>query len=136
MLVNDAVRDAWLGHPHRRMIGNNYFSFDEKIQATTNEILHFLGDPESYEWEDKYEVVDVDLSLFSKHGISLVESDVEQDYLVSTDPHKVRRVRRRGWAPGCRIYTYTEKNWVTKVEDEKIIHSPLEYHRLLSEKSL
>ena len=124
-----------MGFPHYRIIGNNYDSFNEKIWAASNAILQGLGDPAAYEREDKYEVEDVLFPLFEKYGVRLIESNVEQDYLLSDTSDIVRRVRRRGWAPGCRIYTYTEKDRTTDIEHEKIIDRE-KYETLLQEKDL
>ncbi len=52
---------------------------------------------------------------------------------MSDDPNTVRRIRRRGWSDGARIFEYTEKY---KNSDEEINKSlsPNEYSQLLRER--
>ncbi len=66
MIRNKLMLDAVVGHPHVRLISNNYQSVNEKIDDLANKILYYLGVPITYEIEDPYEVVDVDLKLFEE----------------------------------------------------------------------
>jgi predicted ATPase/CYTH domain-containing protein len=96
---------AWTGHPHLKIIGNET-GFDEKVQKAIKEITNFLGEPEPIESERKF-LVDVDLNTLRQSGLPQASSQVIQHYLHCETGEL--RVRRRG-SGGQWAFTRTEKH--------------------------
>ncbi|MCR5120385.1 MAG: CYTH domain-containing protein, partial [Lachnospiraceae bacterium] len=129
--LDDKLIEAWTGHPHFRVIGNDQ-DFDTKIKKLITEIAGFLGEPEPYEIERKYLIEYPDIkALESDPKCSKVE--IIQTYLKSDNDEEVR-IRQRG-ADGDYIYFKTIKRRVSglkRVEIEKHL-TQKEYLTLLME---
>jgi len=105
------VLNAWTGHPHLRVIGNQT-DFDDKLRQVVREISNVLGVPDPIERERKYIVKVVgDIPDYT-------ESEITQTYLLS-DPGTEMRVRKRGWQ-GSYVYFQTIKK---AVSDHKSIET-------------
>jgi CYTH domain-containing protein len=124
------VRDAWVGHPHLRVI-DNATDFAGKVQRVTAAVCHVVGVPEPREIERKF-------LLRSGPGgravpVRFEEFDIEQTYLIGPEGWEAR-VRRRG-QHGSYTYTHTLKRPVEpgqRVEIERQI-TGREYIALLSQ---
>lgn len=104
--LNDRTLNAWVGHPHLRVIGNEG-NFEEKMDRAMQEIWNILGVPVVTETERKFlirrpsqEQLDT-LDMCSK-------SDIINTYLKETKEGVERRVRQRG-INGDYSFYYTEK---------------------------
>lgn len=124
--------EAWLGHPHLRVINNKNVNFEQKINKLIGEIMNTIGEPIPLEIERKFLVKTPDLNkLFNRFKFN--RSEIIQTYLYSRDGVE-RRIRQRG-SNGEYSYYYTEKSFVehgTRKEIERII-SEHEYLTLLME---
>ncbi len=109
------VLNAWTGHPHLRVIGNQ-MDFDDKLREVLGEIATVLGVPNPIEQERKYIVkVTGDIPDYT-------ESEITQTYLLS-EPGTEMRVRKRGWQ-GSYVYFQTIKKTVSadkRIETERRI---------------
>ncbi|PCI19989.1 hypothetical protein COB64_02750 [Candidatus Wolfebacteria bacterium] len=105
--LDQKTLDAWIGHPHLRVIDNST-GFQEKLNRTLQEICALLGIPAPLEIENKYLVKRPRLSEFP---VTYRLIDIEQSYLNVDDERDEDRIRKRGqnneW-----IYTRTQKNFV------------------------
>ena len=116
--IDSRIKEAWIGHPHLRVIDNST-DFAEKIRRVTAAICNVVGVPEPLERERKFLVTHVDL----RHATKIVTVDIEQTYLKSEAD--VARVRKRGQDRSF-TYTYTVKREIQpgkNVEREKMITS-------------
>lgn len=117
--------DAWMGHPHLRIIQNKG-TFEEKMKDVLAETCKLLGIPEPVETERKYRISpEFSLSALGSYQ----EVDIEQFYLFSNDPNDELRFRRRTqW--GESVYFETRKrpgpDPASRIETERMI-SPLDY---------
>lgn len=110
--------DAWMGHPHLRIIDNST-DFSGKLQRLDREICSALGVPTPLEVERKFLCRSIDRSLLPPNSQVL---DIEQIYLRSKDDI-VKRIRRRG-QKGSYVYFQTEKrahSYGTSSETEHFI---------------
>lgn len=101
--------EAWLGHQHLAIIGNNYGSFRGKLEAGWRAARRLLGIPRPLEIEKRYVVDPVNFaSLSIPHAVI----DVEQHYLLL--PSKEGSTCRvRSWGQeGHATYTLTEKRHI------------------------
>ncbi len=117
--LDGKTRDAWIGHPHFRVIGNST-GWDEKVERVFKHICRVLGEPTPYEIENKYLCGPVDLKAIPSH-YQLI--DIEQFYVYSSDPKDVTRVRRRG-QNGSYVFYHTKKRDVSpgvRKEEERLI---------------
>lgn len=122
--------NAWIGHPHLRVI-NNETNFEGKMNRLMKEILGLLGEPEPLEIERKYLIERPKDSLLDKLGAT--KTNIVQIYLSNIDGTE-RRIRQRG-INGSYSYYYTEKKEIeagVRVENEKKIGEQ-EYIRLIAE---
>ena len=120
------TQEAWLGHPHLRVVGNET-GFDEKVRAATAAACRVLGIPEPLEVERKFLLEHAPRYL----PVRAVTVGIEQVYLLSEEGTEAR-VRRRGH-DGGHVYTHTVKRRLgpgRAVEVERPISS-LEYVHLL-----
>lgn len=102
--LDRAVRDAWVGHPHLRVIDNST-GFDAKVERVMGVVEQLLGEPAPIEVERKYLLTNAPLGAMPVHTETV---DIEQIYLRS--PEGVSsRVRRRG-QQGANVYFYTSKS--------------------------
>ncbi len=103
--LDDRFIEAWTGHPHFRVIGNEH-DFEEKMRTLMREITYFLGDLAPYEIERKYLIEFPDLAwLDSLPNCDKVE--IVQTYLRS-DPDEEIRIRSRTSGDHS-LYYLTEK---------------------------
>jgi CYTH domain-containing protein/predicted ATPase len=114
-VLDRRVRDAWVGHPHLRVIDNST-DFAHKVQRVTAAVCRVVGIPEPREIERKF-------LLRSGPGagdvpVPFEEVDIEQTYL-SSRPGWEARVRRRGQHGSC-TYTHSLKRAVASGERVKI----------------
>ncbi len=103
--LDNALINAWTGHPHLRVIDNSS-DFEEKMKRLMREISGVLGEPNPYEIERKF--------LIEKPDIEFLESlpncekvQIYQTYLKSKDNEEVR-IRQRG-SNGSFTYSKTRK---------------------------
>ena len=100
--LDHKLREAWLGHPHLRIVDNSG-SFADKIARVLQAVCRVTGVPEPVEVELKYLLRRAPDELPVKHE----EVEIEQTYLETSDGSEAR-VRRRGQR-GAYTYTHTEK---------------------------
>lgn len=100
------TRNAWVGHPHLRVIDNST-PFKEKIDRLIKEVFSVMGLPVPVEIERKYLIKKPDLAMLeTTEGV--VKTNILQTYLKTTTPGIERRVRQRGDGSSFSYY-YTEK---------------------------
>ncbi len=99
-----ATLEAWIGHPHLRVIDNST-DFEGKLKRLDQEICAALGIPVPLEIERKF--VCRPLS-WEDIPVPCQDISIEQTYLQSADPQTVLRVRKRGQR-GSYVYYRTEK---------------------------
>lgn len=108
--MDDKTLNAWVGHPHLRVIDNST-DFEEKMKRLMKEVLSFLGEPAPYEIERKFLIDFPPVEKLEKmENCSKVE--IVQTYLESKNGEEVR-IRQRG-QNGEFIYTKTTKIKVDK----------------------
>lgn len=100
------TQNAWVGHPHFRIIKNGC-SFEDKIKKLLAEISIVLGEPEPFEVERKYLIEYPNLDLLRKMP-NCQEVEILQTYLNSGNGHDEVRVRQRG-INGNYVFTRTTK---------------------------
>jgi CYTH domain-containing protein/predicted ATPase len=125
--LDASIREAWLGHPHLRII-DNYDDFNLKLKRVLAAISNVVGIPEPVENERKFLVKKIHPLTCRAETV-----DIEQVYLLSNDG--VARIRKRG-QHGFFTYTYTVKKYLApgkNVELERAI-SGREYINLLAQK--
>lgn len=130
--IDSKTINAWIGHPHLRIIDTNT-DFEKKLSHLMAEIFSFLGLPISLEIERQYLVKMPDIaqliSLFHAE-----KTDIIQTYLKTNDKYEEKRIRQRSKHKGY-AYFLTQKRTIsplTKIGTEKRI-SEEEYLSLLSE---
>lgn len=124
--LDNSIREAWIGHPHLRIIENNN-DFSIKLKKVIAAISHVVGIPEPVENERKFLVRRVHPIICKSETV-----DIEQTYLISNEG--VTRVRKRG-QNGFFTYTYTVKKFLApgkNIELERSI-SGREYINLLNQ---
>ena len=97
-----ATQNAWVGHPHLRIIKNDG-SFEDKMKHLLGEISSFLGEPKPYEIERKFLIDYPDIEQLRKMP-NCQEVEILQTYLKSNPGEEVR-VRQRGIGEN---YTFTK----------------------------
>jgi CYTH domain-containing protein/predicted ATPase len=114
-VLDQRVRDAWVGHPHLRVIVNSG-DFAHKVQRVVAAVCQVAGAPEPREIERKFLV----RTSGSQQEIPVhfEEFEIEQTYLLSQDGWEAR-VRRRGQR-GSSTYTHTMKRSVAAGQRLKI----------------
>jgi CYTH domain-containing protein len=126
--LDEKLRDAWVGHPHLRVIDNST-DFPGKVRRVLEAVCRVTGVPEPVEVERKYLVRNAPAVL----PVRAEEVEIEQTYLRTADGSEAR-VRRRGQR-GSYSYTHTAKKALrtgARVEVERMI-SGREYIGLLAE---
>lgn len=122
------LQDAWVGHPHLRVIDNST-DFNGKVQRVLQAVSQLVGVPEPVEIERKFLLLRPPASIPVRHE----EVEIEQVYLLTSDGSEAR-VRRRSQR-GNSSYTHTVKRPVAagqRVEIERPI-SAREYIALLAQ---
>ncbi|MDO8466716.1 MAG: AAA family ATPase [bacterium] len=99
------TRNAWLGHPHLRVIDNST-DFDQKMNRLLNEIRRLLGDPVAIETERSF-VVHGGFQL-QKIPIPFKKIHIEQVYLKGKAGEE-SRIRRRSQEDAGSVYYETRK---------------------------
>lgn len=125
--LDERTLSAWMGTPHLRAIDNST-GFDEKISRLDKEVCAALGIPVPLEIEKKFLIDPVDITKLPKNAQTI---DIEQIYLISSDPSTGVRIRKRGQF-GTHFYTRTEKREIrpgVRTEIEELI-SKSEYEHL------
>lgn len=97
--------DAWIGHPHLRIIDNST-DFSTKIDKLITEVHVAMGIPTPTEIERKF-LIKLPTTKQLK-DINSVKSNIVQTYLKTKENSVERRVRQRG-INGDFCYYYTEK---------------------------
>jgi CYTH domain-containing protein len=114
-VLDERVREAWVGHPHLRVIVNAV-DCAHKVQRVVAAVCQVAGVPEPREVERKF------LVRASRPGqevpVHFEEFDIEQTYLLSQDGWEAR-VRRRG-QQGSSTSTHTLKRVVAAGQRVKI----------------
>lgn len=131
--ADNRTMNAWVGHPHLRIINNEGVNFEKKMNKLMAEVLNLLGEPVPLEIERKFLIKRPDMSKLLD-DMNATASDIIQTYLVSDEPGVERRIRQRGLI-GDYSFFYTEKHDLSdgiREEREKII-TLQEYINLLSE---
>lgn len=107
----DRTCNAWVGHPHFRVIDNST-NFEGKMKRALSAACSFLGIPCPIEIERKYLVDSVNMNqvLFMSKKI-----EIEQLYLVSNKTDNEIRIRKRG----------QEKSWMYFMTKKKNSDNPM-----------
>jgi CYTH domain-containing protein len=103
-VLDQRVRDAWVGHPRLRVIDNST-DFARKVQRATAAVCGIVGAPEPREIERKFLLRGGPADR--EVPIRFEEVEIEQTYLISRDGWEAR-LRRRG-QHGSGAYTHTLK---------------------------
>ena len=114
--VDARTRDAWIGHPHLRIIDNST-DFKGKIERLIKEVFSVMGIPTPIETERKFLIKRPKDDELKIRGC--VKSNIVQTYLKSPDPKIERRVRQRG-IDGVFSYYYTEKQEVSSMSRTEV----------------
>ena len=126
---DNAALNAWVGHPHLRVIDNST-NFESKMRRLMLEISNFLGENEPYEIERKFLVEYPNLNLLERLP-NCKKVEIIQTYLLSNSNEEMR-IRQRG-SNSTFTYTKTIKKSVSdikRIEREKRITKD-EYLNLL-----
>lgn len=132
-LLDGMISNVWLRHPHPRII-DNATDFDGKLNKLLAEVCGVLGDPVPIEKEEKFLLEGFDQS---KVTVSTNQTQIVQDYLLSSEAGVERRLRARTNGTSATYY-YTIKRkliGVGREEKERII-TPIEYHAFLESRDL
>lgn len=113
--LDKATREAWVGHPHLRVIDNST-DFAGKMQRVETAISKILGVPVPLESERRF-LVKSRLGVLS-WPVKYESIEIEQHYLLG-GPGETERVRRRG-QHGTWVYTHTIKRPVSHGTSEEI----------------
>ena len=110
------VLNAWMGHPHLRVIDNSS-NFETKMKRLLTEISTFIGEPTPFEIERKFLIEYPETKSLEKLP-NCKKVDIIQTYLTSTNG-KEMRIRQRG-EHGNYTYTKTTKIEVSKMKRVEI----------------
>lgn len=131
--MDDRTLAGWVGHPHLRIIDNEPDGgFDGKLRRALAAATRAVGVPAPVEIERKFLLAPApELELLPNAR----RFEIEQTYLLSADPDKEIRVRRRADEHGNSTFYRTEKVRLTAAVREEVerIISAREYLRLLSQ---
>lgn len=114
--IDQKLQDAWVGHPHLRIIDNST-NFEEKVRRVVAAICNVVGVPEPIERERKFLVNGTDVSIPVRHEVV----NIAQIYLKSE--YENSRIRKRG-QNGVFTYTHTIKKQLApgkNIEKERMI---------------
>lgn len=113
--LDKATREAWVGHPHLRVIDNST-DFSGKMQRVESAISKILGVPAPLECERRFLVKSREGAI--KWPVKYESIEIEQHYLLG-GPGETERVRRRG-QHGTWVYTHTVKRPLSHGTAEEI----------------
>ncbi|MDP3999310.1 MAG: AAA family ATPase [bacterium] len=125
------TKQAWLGHPHLRVIDNST-GFDDKMKRLLNEVRRTLGVPAAIETERKFLVTNAVTPDAIPVPMQIIE--IEQFYIAGASV----RFRRR--SQGCHgtVYYRTEKldtdSPLSRIETETQV-TAREYYQALAQKN-
>lgn len=106
--LDDLVSKAWIGHPYYDIIDNST-GFEEKQHRAIASILKRLGLYDIRQGKDvvkrKFLVSSFDLQ--AQFPVAFRDFEVEHDYLMSSDPDTVTRIRKRGYDNNY-VYSITQ----------------------------
>ncbi|GMQ95033.1 MAG: hypothetical protein BMS9Abin13_143 [Patescibacteria group bacterium] len=103
-IVDEKTLQAWVGHPHLKII-DNATDFEGKMKRLLQGLCRVLGIPVPLEIERKFLIDPIDLE---KMNILHQAIEIEQVYLISRNPDEEIRVRKRG-QNGTFVYYQTMK---------------------------
>ncbi|MBI3273865.1 MAG: AAA family ATPase [Candidatus Colwellbacteria bacterium] len=130
------TQNAWVGHPHLRVIDNST-DFAGKKERLYAGVCRALGIPEPREIQQKYIIKKPNIaSIAKKWGIHFAAIDVEQIYLISRDGLQKRI--RKGGQNGSYTYYICEKREVkpgVRMEEGKKINDIAYSHYALNERA-
>ena len=104
--LDQKTQNAWVGHPHLRIIRNEG-NFEDKLKKLLEEISVVLGEPEPFEIERKYLIEYPNLELLRAMP-NCQEVEILQTYLNGSNSKNEVRVRQRG-LNGNYVFTKTTK---------------------------
>lgn len=113
--LDDKTLNAWVGHPHLRII-DCCGSFDEKIGRLIAEIKGYLGIPRRLEIERRFLIRYPDLDRLNRLP-NCKKAEIEQIYCVSKGGEPFR-IRKRGIGDDC-IYIKTLKRSINDTVREE-----------------
>lgn len=131
--IDRRTLDAWLGHPHHDVVGNEEGGFEKKKFRALQSLTRVLGMPEALEKERKFVVLNFHPSMIPENAVCV---EIEQTYLVTTEGGPQRRVRK--WTVDG-VTTYFETHKVdtgekgVRKESEEIITLSVYEERLLEQ---
>ncbi len=117
--VDHKLQEAWLGHPHLRVIDNST-DFAGKIHRVMETVCQVIGIPTPTEIERKFLVSEIPAD--EDWTIPFRDVEIEQTYLVSPNPEQAVRVRKRG-NNGSYTYTHTIKHPMKDGQRVEIEHT-------------
>jgi CYTH domain-containing protein len=103
-LLDRRLQEAWVGHPHLRVIDNST-DFDGKVDRVVSAVCTVVGLPQPRAGERKFLVRESPEPAAFPARSEVIE--IEQTYLITTDGSE-SRVRRRGQG-GASIYSHSVK---------------------------
>jgi CYTH domain-containing protein len=115
--LDQQVRDAWVGHPHLRIIDNST-DFAGKVHRVVAAVSRVTGAPEPREIERKFLLRPGRAA--SDVPVHFEESEIEQTYLVGQEGWEAR-IRRRSQY-GVATYTHTVKRPLVAGQRVKLEH--------------
>lgn len=125
--IDHKIREAWLGHPHLSIIGNEG-DFEQKIRKTFCSISKLIGIPVPKEMTRRYLVDKVYFRSFPKHE----KIEIEEYYLQTRRRNEEIKLKRRGQR-GTYLYflvrSYPIDSGAAPIELEQMIDEE-EYLRL------
>ena len=104
--------NAWIGHPHLRVIDNTS-NFEDKMRRLITEISSFIGEPEPYEIERKFLIEYPNLEKLIKMN-NCQKVEIIQTYLNTNGQDEVR-IRQRGLGKSF-TYTKTVKKRISDIK--------------------
>ena len=116
--LDSKTLNAWIGHPHLRVIDNST-DFEEKMKRLMREISGVLEEPYTYEIERKF-LIEMPNLAYLESLPNCEKVSIVQTYLRS-DGRYEKRIRQRG-RDGAYTYTLTVKyniNDIKRIEIER-----------------
>ena len=127
--LGDKTARAWVGHPNLILVGNDYGSFEGKVNAVIQNIAQLIGVPKPLAIERKYLVDQIKGFDRCIEKNNAVRVDIVQHYLKGDGQERVRTWTR----DGVTTYFHTKKSndpSAERIKTEEII-SHKKYQQLL-----
>lgn len=118
-IMDEKTLQSWVGHPHLGIIDNTT-NFEGKLKRLLRGICRSLGIPVPLEIERKFLIEPIALNTV---GLTYQAIEIEQMYLLNSDPDEEVRIRKRG-QDNSFVYYQTKKRALrpaVRVETEKHI---------------